>query len=183
MITSNISLAATYLKRGEIIAYPTEAVFGLGCDPLNEAAVLRLLELKNRPVSKGLIIVASSWRQINDLIQPIAENRLALVQSTWPGPITWVFPAQQTVPKWLSGAYNSIAVRLSNHPLVAQLCDAFGGPIVSTSANLAGEAPAKTSAAVADYFHDQISLILAGELGDLAGPTPIFDAVTGDAIR
>jgi L-threonylcarbamoyladenylate synthase len=181
--TPNIDEAIIALKQGEIIAYPTEAVFGLGCDPFNESSVMQLLQLKHRPVDKGLILIAHDWQQVAKLIAPIDDSRLKQVLSTWPGPVTWVFPAAATAPAWIRGDHPGIALRITAHPIASALCQAFGGPIVSTSANLDGEAPAKDTATVQDYFGSGIALIADGPLGENLSPTPIFDAVTGAIIR
>lgn len=183
IITTKFQEALIALKKGEIIAYPTEAVFGLGCDPFNESAVQRLLELKQRPVSKGLILIAYAWGQVANLTAPIDEPTLQRALSTWPGPNTWVFPAAPTAPSWICGDHPSIALRITAHPLASALCQAFGGPIVSTSANIDGDAPARDIATLQQYFKSGISVILEGSLGDSAKPTPIRDIKTGKIIR
>src|SRR5260221_11728463 len=93
--------AAQIMQEGGIIAYPTEAVFGLGCDPLNEPAVMRVLRLKNRSPDKGVILIASSWQQLEPLVQHLPPDKLKKVLDTWPGPVTWVFPAADIVPIWI----------------------------------------------------------------------------------
>ena len=110
-----LNFAADCIFQGGIIAYPTEAVYGLGCDPLDQQAVLRLLALKQRPIAKGLILVASQMQQIEPFIQ-VDSNTLCKIKKTWPGPVTWVIPAQSWVPEWLTGKHQSIAVRISAHP-------------------------------------------------------------------
>lgn len=169
------------LRQGDIIAYPTEAVYGLGCDPLNEGAVMRLLQLKQRPVTKGLILAAASLQQLEAYLQldsALRERCLA----TWPGPVTWVVPVRDWVPAWLTGEHRSLAVRVSAHPVVRELCARFGGPIVSTSANPGGKPPAINAMQVRNYFPGQVS-ILTGATGGLQNTTPIYDAVTGRSIR
>lgn len=183
IITTNIQDALNALKRGEIIAYPTEAVFGLGCDPFNESAVQNLLALKHRPVSKGLILIAHDWEQVANLSASVAPLSLQQAQSTWPGPMTWVFPATPAAPSWISGHNPSIALRITAHPLASTLCQAFGGPIVSTSANVDGEPPARDITTLQQYFKSGISVILDAPLGDSLKPTPIRDVMTGKLIR
>ncbi|NOR70927.1 MAG: tRNA threonylcarbamoyladenosine biosynthesis protein RimN, partial [Methylomarinum sp.] len=111
-----IRLAAQKIQAGEVIAYPTEAVYGLGCDPLNEEAVLNLLALKKRSIDKGLILIASSLTQLEPYLQLNDEIR-SKVQATWPGPVTWIIPAQTWVPQWLTGQHSSLAVRVTAHPI------------------------------------------------------------------
>lgn len=179
----SLEKAILHLSQGELIAYPTEAVYGLGCDPFNERSVLKLLALKNRPVDKGLILVAASYSQIDFLIKPIEQSLLERVKASWPGPVTWVFPASTEAPPWVTSSYKTIAVRLTDHPLVQALCTVFDKPIVSTSANPAGLEPAKTSEEVNHYFGEKIAYVLQGALGQLKKPTQIRDALSGDFFR
>lgn len=180
----DLSLAITALKQGKLIAYPTEAVFGLGCDPLQSSAIRALLALKKRNPNKGLILVAHHFEVLLPYIDlsHLSESNLAEIMSSWPGPHTWVFPVNPNVSKDLTGAFTSLAVRVTAHPIAKALCEQFGGPIVSTSANPEGMAPAKTAAEVNAYFPASL-VIVAGALGDLAQPTSIKDAITLNVIR
>jgi len=170
-------------RAGGIIAYPTEAVYGLGCDPLNAGAVLRLLELKARPASKGLILVAAEFAQLAPYLQPLAEDLKANVDASWPGPITWLLPARPEVPVWLRGRHETLAVRVSAHRAVTALCREFGGPLVSTSANRSGQAPARSPLAVRRIFGEDVDYVLHGPLGGLDRPTEIRDGATGHVVR
>ena len=183
--TLAIDEAAALLQRGGLLAYPTEAVWGLGCDPGNAAAVLRLLVLKQRPVDKGLILVASQLDPLRRWLDlpALPPDRLAVVLASWPGPHTWVMPAATDAPAWISGGRDSIAVRISAHPVVAALCEAFGGALVSTSANRGGEPPACTRAGLDPLLLDAIDGIVAGQTGGLAQPTPIRLALDGSVLR
>lgn len=177
--------AAAVLRRGGIVAYPTEAVWGLGCDPRNEAAVFRLLALKQRAVDKGLILIAASLLQLDGLIDwPALPNPSRdAVLATWPGPHTWVVPATAKVPRWITGAHADVAVRVSAHPVVVALCEAFGSPLVSTSANHAGTPPPRTRDALEPALRDALDGIVEGETGGLPRPTAIRDARSGTALR
>jgi L-threonylcarbamoyladenylate synthase len=183
--TLAIDEAAPLLQRGGLLAYPTEAVWGLGCDPDNEAAVLRLLELKQRPVDKGLILVAAHLDPLRRWLDlpALPPDRLAVVLASWPGPHTWVMPAAADAPAWVTGGRDSIAVRISAHPVVAALCEAFGGALVSTSANRGGEPPARTRGELDPVLDQAIDGIVAGETGGLAQPTPIRVAVDDSVLR
>lgn len=173
---------AASLHAGGVIAYPTEAVWGLGCDPDNWEAVLRLLALKSRPVEKGLILVAARVEQVQHLLAPLPETLVQKALSYWPGPVTCVLPdLADQVPLWLRGSHQGIAVRVSAHPLTAALCDCFGGPLVSTSCNPAGHAPARSIWQVRRYFRDRLDAILPGDLGGHRNPSRIIDLV-GDRI-
>lgn len=174
--------AVDALKVGELIAYPTEGVYGLGCDPFNEQAVRRLLALKQRPVEKGLILVAADKAQIAPLVD-LKEIDADKVFASWPGPVTWTLPATAKVPASIRGRFDTVAIRISAHPLVQALTQAFGAPIVSTSANPAGQLPARSCQQVESYFPQDLAGCVHGALGGQQGPTPIYDARTGTPLR
>lgn len=178
-----IQAAVDALRAGALIAYPTEGVYGLGCDPFNESAIKKLLELKGRSPDKGLILIASCWAHVMPLIAPLSEEVKARVDATWPGPITWLLPANTQAPALVRGNSSKIALRLTDHPVARALCETFEGPIVSTSANLSGHPPATTAAEVDTQFGTQVSHILPGQTGSLTQPTPIRDALTGETVR
>ncbi|WP_127478711.1 L-threonylcarbamoyladenylate synthase [Sulfurivermis fontis] len=175
--------AVRALRRGGLIAYPTEAVYGLGCDPRNADAVRRLLELKQRPMDKGLILVAADFAQLQPYLLPLADTLARQVSASWPGPVTWLLPVPSQVPVWLRGRHDSLAVRVSAHPVVRALCAAFGGPIVSTSANPAGQRPARDPLTVQRMFAGHVDCILHAPLGGLERPTEIRDGRTGRIVR
>lgn len=179
----NFERVIACLNRGGIIAYPTEAVYGLGCNPFNETAVHKIVQLKKRSLAKGLILITHDWQCVADLIMPIPEERMVEIQKTWPGPYTWIFPASKKVPLWIKGQHNSIALRVTAHPIAREICSSYGLPIVSTSANTAFESPFKTAQEVSQHFGEQIDMIVPGEVGNLLQPTTIRDAVSGQIIR
>jgi len=168
---------------GGLVAYPTEAVYGLGCNPKNQKAVEQLLALKGRARSKGLILIASEYEQLVSYLAPIEKEILERCFATWPGPVTWILPANPNIPFWLTGGRNTLAVRVTAHPLSSALCSAVGHPLVSTSANLSGHLPLKTPLAVRRVFGDRIGLVLHGTLGGADRPTMIRDARTGVTLR
>ncbi len=175
--------AVRVLRNGGLIAYPTEAVYGLGCDPLNEDAVLRLLDLKQRPWQKGLILIAADVEQLEQFLLPLDKTLRDRLEHTWPGPNTWLLPTRGDTPWWLRGEHDTLAVRVTAHYTASALCRAFGGPIVSTSANLAGKAPATSPLAVRNAFGDQIDYIVHAPLGGAERPTQIRDGRTGEIVR
>lgn len=179
----HLRTARRILQAGGIVAYPTEAVFGLGCDPLNPDAVMRLLAIKQRPWQKGLILIASSPEQLEPFLLPLTGDSEEMVYGSWPGPVTWLLPCRPEVPYWLRGEHRTLAVRVTAHPLAAAFCESFGSPIVSTSANLAGHEPARSALRVQCALGDRVDYILHGALGDLAQPTEIRDAQTGRIVR
>ena len=179
----NLGHIKTILQQGGVIAYPTEAVFGLGCDPLNESAVKKLLQIKNRSINKGLILIAADYQQIKPYIQELAPEKMQAILNTWPGAFTWIFKSSSLTPKWIRGDHETVAVRVTNHPIAKQICQAFAGAIVSTSANVAEQAPARTAAEVAAMFEDGIDLIVDAECGSNKNPTQIRNALTGEIFR
>lgn len=179
------------LAAGGVIAYPTEAVYGYGCDPFNPEAVIRLLALKRRPVEKGLIMVAAHIEQLAPLLEPVLPTltpaqRDQLVQS-WPGPNTWIVPdVNGWVPAWVRGRHSSVAVRVSAHPTVKALCECWGGPLVSSSANIAGQEPARAEWPLRRRLRGadlQPDWIVGGATDSLSRPTRIRDLLTGETLR
>jgi len=177
-----IRQAVTALNQGGVIAYPTEGVFGLGCDPWNIQAVIRLLAIKQRPWQKGLVIIAADFNQLQDFIAPVSPEILKKLEVTWPGPITWLLPVNSNLPRYLSGTHDTVAVRVTAHKQTAELCREFGGAIVSTSANLAGAKPAKTIRQLRWNMTD-LDAIVAGQCSGSNKPTEIRDAKTGEQVR
>ena len=171
------------LDAGGVIAYPTEAVYGLGCDPLNAHAVLRLLDLKQRPIEAGLILIAADISQVEPFLQPLSAALHQRVCATWPGPITWLLPARPETPEWLRGRHQTLAVRVTAHSGCVALCRAFGGALVSTSANPRGAMPARTKLQIRRYFNDSIDYLVPGPLGQRRHPSEIRDAQTGKTLR
>lgn len=178
-----LRLAARALRAGGVIAYPTEGVWGLGCDPENPAAVLRLLELKQRDIAKGLVLVAADIEQFARHLAGLDSEQRQRLQSSWPAALTWLVPHNGAAADWIRGASDRVALRVSAHPIVAGLSRAFGGPLVSTSANPSGRPAAMTALGVRRYFGDRLDYILTGELGGRGAPTPIRDLESGEFLR
>ncbi|MGJ7460474.1 L-threonylcarbamoyladenylate synthase [Halomonas sp. MA07-2] len=180
---SQITHAVASLRRGGVIAYPTEAVWGLGCDPDNDEALTRLLRLKQRDPAKGVILVAGSINQFAPWLEGLPIELHAPLAASWPGPHTWLVPDNGRSHGLVRGGHARVALRVSAHPLVAALCDALGGPIVSTSANRASEPSAMSADEVHAAFGDELDAIVEGELGGLERPSTIRDLVTGQLMR
>ncbi|MBF2756105.1 MAG: Sua5/YciO/YrdC/YwlC family protein [Gammaproteobacteria bacterium AqS3] len=179
---TRLDAAAGVLSAGGIVALPTEGVWGLSCDPASEAAVRRLLALKQRGVEKGLILVGHEPDCFAAQLGALEPAARADVLKSWPGPHTWLLPGAGA-PGWIRGDSEWVAARVSEHPLLAGLCRRWGGALVSTSANLAGSAPAADAAAVRETFGDAVGCILDGALGGLGGPSAIRNAATGEWVR
>ena len=176
-------LAVRRLRSGGVIAYPTEAIWGLGCDPHNPYAVAKLLMLKERSLSKGLILIAGSIEQCADYLEGISPSQRQKLEASWPGHVTWLVPDNGEAPSWVRGDSDKVAIRVSAHPVVASLCRRFGGPIVSTSANISGQAPIKNSWQFQKTFGGKLDFYLNGPLGGAGNPSEIRDLETGQVIR
>ena len=177
----SLARAAAIVRAGGIVAYPTEAVYGLGCDPRQRRAVLRILRMKRRPAFKGLIVIAARAEQLAPFIDSAALP--AHVRASWPGPHTWLLPARARVPFWLRGRHRTLAVRVSAQRHAAQLCLRARSALVSTSANRARQRPARSSREVQRRFGGQIDYVLRGRVGGARRPTPIRDAASGAVVR
>lgn len=177
--------AARSLRNGGVIAYPTEAVWGLGCDPFDIVALERLLAIKQRPPDKGLIVIAADLDQLRPLLDldALPSERLAAVTASWPGPHTWLIPCRDDLPLALRGNNPRLAVRVSAHSPVIELCRAFGGPVVSTSANLSGEEPARRRGDLSPALLAQLDAVMDGETGARRRPSTIRDGVDGRSLR
>lgn len=178
----HLEQAVMALNQQGVIAYPTEAVYGLGCYPEDFYSVAKILSLKNRSVKKGLILIAAKVEQLAPFIDYPDNEVKREVNSTWPGPVTWVLPVKENVPYWITGYKPTVAVRVCAHPIVQALC-LRAGAIVSTSANLARRLPATNSIKVRSYFGNKIDYILPGETGNKNLPTEIREAMTGKVLR
>ncbi len=175
--------AVEQLRGGHVIAYPTEAVYGLGCDPRNQAAVRKLLSLKGRAAAAGFVLIASEFPQLQSWVAETDESLTEKAMQTWPGPVTWLFPRAQGVPDNVAGEHQTVAVRITAHEPSRALCEAFGSALISTSANHTSAAPARSAGEVEDYFGHYLGGILAGPLGGAQNPCEIRDLLSGRIIR
>ncbi len=176
--------AARIISDGGVIAYPTEAVWGLGCDPWNQVAVERILTIKRRPVDKGLILVAADENQIAPLLDSLNSEQRQLLRDRWPGPVTFLIPDPLGwTPEWIRGQHSSVAVRVSAHPLVHALCEQWGKPLVSTSANRAGQEALRVQDEVAVLLGDEVDMLVSGATGASLSPSTICDLKTGNVLR
>lgn len=182
MNSLHLKQAIHICELGGVIAYPTEAVFGLGCLPIYEQSVRRILKLKHRSAKKGLILVAADIEQLDIFVDFSKVKNIHAIHASWPGPVTWLIPAKKEIPDWLTGSHNTLAVRVSAHPLLRSLCEKLG-PIVSTSANPTGAVPAKSSQRVRAYFKNEIDYVIPENITNTMNPTEIRDAETGDFVR
>jgi L-threonylcarbamoyladenylate synthase len=173
--------AVRYLNAGAVIAYPTESVWGLGCNPFDARAVSRVLTLKGRGADMGLIVIAASIEQVEPLLAD--PGQLEQARPCWPGPVTFVFSAGEGAPKPVCRPDGSIAIRVTDHSLSAALCRAYSGVLVSTSANPSGKPPATNADQVMDYFPNRLDLVLSGATGGRERPSEIRDTRDGQTLR
>lgn len=176
-----IRQAASTILQGGVISYPTESVFGLGCDPLSIASVYKILNLKQRHVEKGLILIGSKLSQLEPYARLIQTDKDKILSQKIP--TTWLVNKSDLTPEWISGKHPKVAIRLSSHPIVKSLCDELDGAIVSTSANPSSLPAARNALDIQKYFSDGIDYHLNGELGNVASATPIIDIESGEFIR
>ncbi|MFK8018999.1 MAG: L-threonylcarbamoyladenylate synthase [Pseudomonadales bacterium] len=178
-----LRLASDTLHSGGVLAYPTEAIWGLGCDPDNTSALKRLIQLKRRDVGKGLILVAASADQLEPYIQAMSEAQKQLLATDFGHAVSWVVPATAHTNPLLTGGRQTLCVRVSTHPVVSGLCEEFGAPIVSTSANRSGLSASKTLFSARKAFGDSVDYYLAGATGGARHASEIRDLNSGATIR
>ena len=183
-LEKNFDAAANVIKSGGVIAYPTEAVWGLGCDPFNLNAVNTIIQLKQRSSEKALILIASDVSQLGQIYFSLTPAQQLCLVAPRDNPTTWLIQdIHNHIPKIIKGPYLSVAVRITNHPDVVALCDVFGGMIVSTSANTGGNKPATSLSQVKSYFGTDVDYYLNGTLGSSTKPSQIVDLMSGEIVR
>ena len=182
MTSVPLDTAVRCLQSGGVIAYPTEAVFGIGCDPLQQQAVERLLAIKKRAVSKGLLLIGANFDQLAPWVR-LADEQARALRQHWPFATTYLIEASDKVPDWISGGRNKVGVRVVGNPVAAALCERFGSPLVSTSANLSGRQEARSALQVRRQLGDQLDLIVEGNCDQAGKPSTIIDLATGAVIR
>ena len=180
--TASARSIAAHLKRGGLIAYPTESCFGLGCDPGNRKAVLRILKLKQRPQRKGLILISSRYGQVARYLQPLTGADQIKLHQYGSQAVTCLMPTRHSAPRWLRGEHDTLAVRLTAHPIARQLCRSAGSALVSTSANRSGQRPVKTYAECQRLFGKAV-WVLRGRVGKRKQPSTIRAWADGKIIR
>lgn len=193
-----LAVVSDFLQQGNLLAYPTEAVWGIGCDPFNQQAVAQVLAIKNRPIEKGMILVTADESYIQAFLQPLANSIQQQISQSWQAggnqATTWLLPIPHTlknkIPSWITGRRDTLAIRVIRHPLVAALCATLAktdnnnpfGFLVSTSCNPSGLTPATTLTEATQYFVDRIGYLQGDTLG-FSEPSQIKDALTGAIVR
>ena len=180
--TADLDHAAKTVQRQGVIAYPTEGVWGLGCDPFSRSAVERILSLKKRSVDQGLLLVATHIGQFDAFLEGLERKYYEELDRTWPGPTTYLVPDNGFAPRWVVGEHQTLGLRISDHPVIKALCS-LTGPLISTSANISGSPPMKSAEEIKEVFSEGIDYVLLGELGNLGRPTEIKNILTGEILR
>lgn len=182
-LSSEIAGAKRALEQGDVIAYPTEYCFGLGCDPRNKVAVERLLKIKRRPPEQGVILIAADLDQVKEYADLETLPDLETVTSSWPGPNTWLLPVLPNVPSYICGAHTTIAMRIPEHDFCLKLLKEYGHPIVSTSANRSGESEHLDAASVERDMGAECDYIVHASVGQAKQASTIRNALTGQVLR
>lgn len=179
----HLDKACAVVRAGGLIAYPTEGVFGIGCDPYNEAALQRLLAVKQRDPSKGFILIAATMDMLSPFIATLDKDTRTRVLATWPGPITWVLPKAENTSDIITGGRATVAARVTAHPFAQALSTTLGHTLISTSANLSGQPAITCLQELQQTLGNDVDYVVPLEAGGLQKPTPIFDAVSGEQLR
>jgi len=161
-LTEKIEQAAALIRKGGVVAFPTETYYGLAVDPFNEKALQRLFTLKQRSASKPILTLVNTPEQLYLLVSAIPEQYRLLMDRFWPGPLTLIFPAQNDVSTILTGGTKTVGARISSNPIARLLVEKCDGPITATSANLSGIRPASSPSKVRQQFADQLDMIVEG---------------------
>lgn len=174
--------AVAALKRGEVIVFPTETLYGLGAEALNQNAVADVFRLKGRDPSTPIPVLVSDHAMLDQLVATITPMARELIQCFWPGPLTLVLPARANIPKPLLNPSNGIGIRISSQPIAMELVKALGAPLTATSANPSGAEPARTLAEARNYFSESVNIFIdGGTLGSKTGST--VAEVQGDKLK
>ena len=181
-MNDELNVAAQILRDGGVVAHACEGVWGLACDPWKIDSVRRILRIKQRPEDKGLIVIGASEAEFARELEGVPSNVRRTIVESWPGRTTWIVPNER-FPSCVTGDRPTIAVRVPGHEQARQLCQRFGGPLISTSANISEEEPARTVVEVQQIFGELLDMVLPGSIGDAEGPSEIRSAMNGARLR
>ena len=171
--------ASEIIKNGGNAIYPTEGIYGIGCDPFNKSSVEKIFDIKGRDLTKNFIILASNIKYLKRIIDNNLFKNKALIDGSF---TTWVVPTNKDCPLWLS-TNKSIAIRITNHPVVDELCENIGGPVISTSANCSNQKYTDNITAIENIFDGKIDCIVKGQLGNEKKSSMIKDILTDKILR
>ena len=172
--------AEDVLIKGGVIAYPTDTVYGLGANAMNEEAVRKIFLFKKRDESKPLLLVVSKEFNLKEIVTEVSPQAVKLIKAFWPGPLTIIFKASNTLSSFLTGGTGKIGVRVPDNAIVLRLLSICRFPITSTSANPSGMEEAKTAEQVKNYFPGKIDLIINGGESHQNLPSTIVEIEKGE---
>ncbi len=178
----NLNRYVRAIARGAVFAYPTDTIWGFGCHPLSATGVVRILAIKRRSAAKGLILLASRLDYAEPFVTLDAAARDALARPA-AQPTTFLVPASADCPPWLTGAHPTIALRITDHPLIERLCDGIEAPLVSTSANRAGGPTVRNYLQARRRFGAELDFVVAGYAAGSGRPSTIRSLADGAIIR
>jgi L-threonylcarbamoyladenylate synthase len=168
------SLALDAIRNGEVVAFPTDTVYGLGCDPYNTEAILKIYQAKGRDMQKALPLLLSGADSLDSVAEHLPKAAHSLARAFWPGALTLVVPRRDTLPEALGGG-STIGVRVPNHDELRRFISLCGGALAATSANLSGQPDALDAEAVARYFGDDVRIVIDGGPAQAGVPSTVVD--------
>lgn len=177
----HVRRAVRHLRRGGVVAHATEGVWGLACNPFDRSAVGRILALKGRSPSKGLIVIGAGADCFAPELEPLPVADRRMVEASWPGAVSWILPNRR-FPAWIAGSGGDVAARVPGHAQARRLCAGFGGPLVSTSANPSGRPATANALRVRLWFQGRIDYLLPGRTQGRQGPSQLR-TLAGDVLR
>lgn len=175
-----LAVAAAAIRAGEVVAYPTETVYGLGADPFNESALARLFEIKGRPETNPVLLIVSDAEEVGRVAAEVSEAARACMDAFWPGPLSLVLPAAAGLPAAVTAGGTKVCVRCPGSDVARALCRLAGGPVTSTSANRSGEPAALR---LDDALLPGVVLVLDGGTLPSSLPSTVYDPDTGEVLR
>ncbi len=179
----DLNQSINWLKAGKVLVHPTESIWGLGCDALNESAIDLIFKLKQRPLNKSLILLAESYFSIKEFVTSLNPDQEKLLNEKWPGPHTFLFTYNKNLPSHLMNETGKIAIRVSNHLPVKNLLKVYKGFMVSTSANFSGQSNINCPNKILETFANDDIAYYDESLGKQLKPSQIIDLETGIIIR
>jgi len=176
--TAAIASAVSLLRNGEIVAFPTETVYGLGADAFNAAAVEKIFAAKNRPTDNPLIVHIASYDQLESVVTRVPDTAQKLMQAFWPGPLSLVLSKQEKLPAITTGGLSTVVVRFPKHPVAQKLIAMLGTPIAAPSANLSGKVSPTVASHVYEDLSGRIPLIIDGGPVEYGLESTVVDCTT-----
>ena len=172
----NLQLAAEIFRAGGLVGIPTETVYGLGANALNEKAALAIFAAKGRPADNPLIVHISALEQLNDIVSAVPERAKKLMEAFWPGPLTIIMPKGERIPYAVTAGLETVAVRFPVHPVAQKMIELAGLPIAAPSANLSGKPSPTTAQHVLNDMNGRIPLIIDGGACQVGLESTVVDA-------